>query len=255
MKKLILPIIGVTVLLISLVMLQPQTYSQSNLLYTDPINCIQETANEMATMKAGWLQNENSLMDQEKATSKKTDEAFESMRTYRCWLDYLCETVLSSANAAPELLTATVTREHVRSIPGCAHPEDIQIPGTELKLLKKCVSGETLKSKVVQEAATNYRGCKRITNLDFAPLEGKDGEPANANDKAAVEQFKNQSSAFIALERLLKQNSSDQKNKALQQKLGSILIKMRVMEAHATFLKTQVQKLFDLMPCFAPKCT
>lgn len=253
-KKLILSITGVTVLLTSLWVLQPKTYSHGNVPYQNPESCIQETANEMAIMKAGWMQNVESLMEQEKPASEMVDEAFESMRTYRCWLDYLCKMVLMSAHVPPEFINADpITREHVNPIHGCAKPQDILIPGTRLHFLSECKV--TDKKTVSAGAFINYDKCKRITNLDFAPLKGKDGEPSDARDKTAIEQFKNQSSAFIALEGRLKQNSSDQKNSALQNKLGSIIIKMRSMESHATFLKEQINKFNQLLPCYASKCT
>ncbi|MCK5606257.1 hypothetical protein KAR91_30435, partial [Candidatus Pacearchaeota archaeon] len=144
MKKILISIIAIAIAIIGVMQWNPKTYSQSNLPYPEPVDCGQSTSNEMALMKAGWNTNLQSLLNQEKPASEMVEEAYEGARTYRCWLNYLCETVLFSGGAPPEVMKKEgggdieITREHVDPLPGCLPTGDIEIPGTKLRYMPLC---------------------------------------------------------------------------------------------------------------------
>ena len=263
MKKILIPIIGISVIMISLISWQSISYSQTNLPYpnvgatAEPSVCLQSVANEMAIMRSAWDQNLRDMLNQEKACSAMVDEAFESMRTYRCWLDYLCETVFYSAQESPDRIRRIeeetgmpfqVTSEHITSLPGCVDPENVEIPGSQLKFLEECrVYGH----EWLTAAQTNYDQCRRLVNRDFSVL-----DPTKEGSKSSkeVEAFKNQSTAFIAVERSLRACGGEKKNSALQNKLSSIIDKMLAMEGHMELLKANILKFDALLPCYSEKC-
>ena len=196
--------------------------------------------------------------DQEKATSEIVDEAFESMRTYWCWLDYLCEAVLYSSIEDSERIKKReeetgmpfqITTEHIDRLPSCAKPQDIEIPGTRLKFMDQCSIGRS--DVLLSKAEENYQSCRRLVNNNFSEL--PDPEKGSKNAKA-VEAFKNQSGAIISIERALKAKSAEKQNRALQNKLSDILNGMYAMEAHMEILREQMFKVDSLMSCYIEQC-
>ncbi len=261
MKKLFIPIIGLTAILISLLVWNKLTLSAADVPYpnpgakNNPPICLQVVANEMTLMKNGWDANLETMLDQEKPTSEIVDEAFESLRTYRCWLDYLCETVLFSGNAEPfNMIDQTtkepiqLTSEHIDKLPGCVAPENVEIPGAYLHYLEECSASDT-GGWIVAMAVKNYESCRRLVNRDFTEL-----ETAGSLTAEELEAFKNNSQAFIKLERALKVNNGEKKNRALQNKLTSILEKMLAMEGHMDLLKQHLFRFDAMLPCLASEC-
>ena len=258
MKKVLIPIISITIFLTGIIGWQKLTYSGTNIPYPDAYNappghtsCLHVVANEIMLMNNGWQENRQTMLDQEKPTSEIVDEAFESMRTYRCWLDYLCEGVLFSGNADPLIMIDQITKEpltltweHIDKLSGCTAPENVEIPGTELKYLSQCYVGI---EHAIVSAYKNYESCRRLVNLDFTELE-------SLSTKKDLESFKQRSKAFIGLERDLKVNNGEKKNRALQNKLSSILNKMLAMESHMELLKQHLFKFDAMLPCLATKC-
>ncbi|MBN2095910.1 hypothetical protein JW752_00730 [Candidatus Peregrinibacteria bacterium] len=261
MKKLFIPIIGLTAILISLLVWNRLTLSAADVPYPNPgakenpSACVQVVANEMTLMRNGWQENLNTMLDQEKPTSEIVDEAFESLRTYRCWLDYLCETVLFSGNAEPfDMINQEtkeplkLTNEHIDKLPGCVAPENIEIPGTNLHYLEECSAYDS-GGWTLPLANKNYESCRRLVNMDFSEL-----EDSGSLTTSQLEKFKENSKAFIGLERALKVNNGEKKNRALQNKLSSILEKMLAMENHMELLKQHLFRLDAMLPCLATKC-
>ena len=259
MKKLIIPIIGISILLTGLIGWGNKLYSETDLPYPNPTDqeglnaCIQSTKNEIALMRDARDQNLNTMLDQEKPTDEIVDEAFENMRTYRCWLDYLCEAVLYSSNAEPKDIETLkniekLTWEHIDSLPGCVLPENVEIPGTKLKFLEHCPIAKETGNKFNLMTA-NFTKCRELVNREFAELPEEDGDSSEA-----TESFRNKSSAYIAMERALRANSAEKKNRALKNKLSSIINKMHAMEGHMELLKSHIFKLDSLLPCYPAKC-
>ena len=190
-------------------------------------------------MHSAWNENMNALRDQEKPTSEMVDEAFESMRTYYCWLDYLCETVLYSSitlsavqlqywedfNNDPVM---RLTSEHIDNVPGCADAEDVEIPGTKLKFMTNCAL-PTTSTQVTSIGQSHFHKC--IEKIE----EGKNV-------------------ALMGVQKTLKENSVNQKSRALTNKLQSLLTKMHGMESHMEHLKQKIFKFDALLPCFVSKC-
>lgn len=256
-KKFIIPIIGISVVLVGLISWSGKLHSQTNLPYPQIVPqpklsaCVQSVANEMALMRDAWDQNLRDMLDQENACSEMVDDAFESMRTYRCWSDYLCETVLFSARADPEAMEGKpITSEHIASLPGCVKPENVEIPGTSLKFLEHCrIYGH--EHDWFNIAQANYEQCRRLVNYDFSVLPDPD---KGSKSSKTIETFKNQSTAFIAVERELKACNGRKKTSALTNKLSSIIEKMLAMEDHMELLKANMFKFDSLWPCPAAKC-
>ncbi len=246
MKKILISIIAIAIAVIGVMQWNPKTYSQSN----KPTNCSEATTNEINLMRAGWSENLQSLLAQEKPASKMVEEAFEGLKTYRCWLNYLCETVLFSGIALPEdmqILEGRITRTQVGRLPGCSHIDQATIPGTELKYMPLCHISESVSGRfsVIQ---ANKDSCIKQVGREFSDFSAKTDSAEDA------ENFKNHSSAFVGLEAALKQASAKQRNQTFNRKMQSLLNKMTGMHGNMVFLREQINTFDSSLPCYAAKC-
>ena len=246
MKKITAIIIGCIIITVSVIIFQKDTYSTTGVTYAKPNSCLQATVNEMDLMRISWNQNLSDLIEQEKAASEIVDEAFESMRTYRCWLNYLCEMVLVSGNASEKLMkSAKVSMLDINIISGCIAPEKVDITKTKLQYIPQCnhlkLTGEG------STASKSYSTCRKLVSLEFAEPASTDGE--STESAKFIENFKNGSSAYVGLERLLKAISGTKKNTVLQNKLKSILTGMHGMEKHMTYLRKYMETFDQRLTC------
>jgi hypothetical protein len=245
MKKIIFPLIAILLLAIGLVGWRSPTYSKSGPPYANPnedgpeglTKCTKTIANQKLLMRTAWQKNLSDMMAQEKPASEMVDEGFESLRTYRCWLDYLCEAVMYSANrgvdenrnqaagASGDSLRP-LTEAEIELVPGCASPESLQIPETQIEYIPACRVGN---EGTIEAANDNYVQCREMVEQDM-------------------------SIAFIALEKTLKDNSSQQQIRPLRDKFTSIIMKMAAMKNHMAILKGQLEGLDLRLPCYAKKC-
>lgn len=213
----------------------------------EPVTCEASIDQQIYAMRQDWNKNLEALMAQEKPSSQKVNEAFESLRTYRCWLNYLCEAVSFSGNAdAKALGNGRLNRTHIDTIAGCVEPGKVEIPSTHLQFMPQCQAGNVNdKLSVIQK---NYTACRAKIELEFAST---DHDPkATANGKKA----RLESSAFVALERALKKDSANQSGRIIGDKLREILTKMHGMESHITLLREYLEKFDSQIPCVIDKC-
>jgi len=267
-KKILLPIIGITLLLISLISWRTGTYSKSGLPYPNipepkgPDACLQSIANEASIMKDSWNANLALLMQQPKAPSDKVDEGFEGLRTYHCWLDYLCQAVLFSGNADENKMTdgkgnQIPIGQFLNTLPGCIAPSKVVIPGTKLKYMPYCKISRNAEA-YVGDTEAHYRQCQSLVQMEFADTTEADtyyGDDSPGKLPAIMkEKLKDQSGAFIGLENQLKSNAADQKSRVLQEKLADIVSKMHGMESHMDILKGYMEQFDQRLPCLAGKC-
>ena len=264
-KKISISILGVAILLSSFLLWRPSASTAEDLPYKPPLvnmpnlsACAQSVANQIFLMRKGWQDNLKPMMDQEKPTSEITEDAFESLRTYRCWLDYLCETVLFSANQDDSKMAAykgpnarplewtEIDRlsPHWFSWSGCTFPGLVEIPTTTLKYLPECNVGNV---DTAGKTQANLDMCHRLIHQELA------GVPEGSSPQA-IEAFKDASPAYIGLERTLRMKSADQSIRPMQEKLTEILLKMQGMENHMGFLKNQIESLDKRLPCYIKKC-
>jgi len=253
MKRIIIPIIAVTLILIGFVVTRSSTYSASGLPYPDldpdpnkvpasSVNCVRSAANTAYLMRKAWTDNLNALLAQEKPTSEKVDDGYESLRTYRCWLDYLCKAVQYSGPAAksatlkdpknPNSGYRPLTKGEISQVPGCASPNGMEIPGLQIQYIPACRVGNV---DTVESTQANFSDCRKLVEREFS------GDPDT-------------SLAFIALNNSLRMDSANGEIKPLKEKFSSILLQMLAMEDHMTSLKEQILTLDKKMPCYVGKC-
>ena len=263
-KKILIPIIGIAILIFSITGWRINTYSQSKLPYPNfpekggPNHCLQSIANEVALIRDAWNTNLQILLEQQKPASEMVDEAFESMRTYRCHLDYLCEATLFSGIADPtKLKDGEDISARLKNLPGCLNPEYIAIPNTHFKYLSYCnIPKENIATSASVESV--YMQCRNLVQLEFADTTQRDEyfghTEAGKFPAKEREKLMSSSAAFITLEKTLKNANADQKGRVLQEKLQSILMKMRGMEYNVNQLKQYIEEFDSRLPCVAPKC-
>jgi len=259
-KRILIPIIGIAIIVVCIISWQTKSYSKLDLPYPEPFTsdnpskCVQSIANEIVNMKNAWNDNNQTLLKQEKPTSEMVDEAFEGMRTYRCWLDYLCETVLYSGNADPQKMQDDQSKGvsigiYLKRLPSCVSADKVILPGTKLKYMPYCKVVET-SSAIVSDAVANYRQCRELVAAQFID---PDIQAKSSSD--VVQKIQKSSAAIVGLERALKTNSAGQKGLILQNKLSSIVTKLHDMEAHVNQLKEYMNKFDQKLPCYATKCS
>lgn len=281
MKKLFILTISLIAIGSSFLMIQPETHSNNGLPYPNPdesINpspCLARVANEVVTMRDAWHKNLKDLKAQEKAPSEKVDEAFESMRTYRCWLDYLCESVLKSTDIEtikdengnlyyPDqdnvpFDNVDFLARQIDTLPGCAPALDLDgldylisgnPGGTLISYLDQCYVPISVNSRSAV-SHLNYLDCRSLVELEFT--EGEVTDKSNFSATSA-ETFKDSSSAFQTVERMLKSDSADSTSRGLKKKLSSIITKMHALESHVETLKQHMFKFDAMLPCYAGQC-
>lgn len=252
-KKFFIPLIGFVALIVLLSLSLP-SYSQEGLPYSPigpdkdkPAVCHQEFLNEMHVMRNAWEANIASITGQERPASEMVDEAFESTRTFRCWLEYLCRTVQYSGTADPALPPRPILTPHVGRIPGCAKPENLQIPGTELHVMENCRASAS-STVTVPDVQNNFNACQRYVELNF-------GVPKAGTESAEmVKNLSDQSNVYIVLESVLKRVNGRQRARAVESKLIDILNRMQAMEGQVQYLKNFLNKLYALLPCTLAQC-
>ncbi len=269
MKKIFILITAIVVMA-TWIGFRQTTQSAENIPYpkiegSNPSQCLQSTANELVRMRNAWNANLATLTAQEKPTSDMVDEAYESMRTYRCWLEYLCQAVLHSANVDEKSLKNKDGSDanfgtFLKTQPGCTAAANVQIPGTKIKYMSHC-KVEAPTTILLSHARTQFDQCQALLKAEFAdpssiPKASSDNKEQKIGilDADLVRKVKQNSSAFVGLESALKTKSAGQKTRILQEKLNSILIKMGGMEAHINVLAGHVSRFDQKLPCLAAKC-
>lgn len=228
----------------------------------------------MDAVERDWNSSLQALIDQEIPASEMVEDGYASLRTYNCWLEYICRTVEFSGRAPVESGIGTgLTNVHLGQVPGCQKPEDMgmgpewgsfvsqmeEVPlvgpafgqiddlymPSKINILPRCMTDpNNNQSPRLPKVNQNYQTCKESLELRFGC---KPGVP----DFLCLDQ----SNAFVKLETVLKKTSADQKSTALETKLGSILNQMQGMEAHVGYFSNFLEQLNNRFACFAAKCT
>ncbi|MBU0577790.1 hypothetical protein KJ742_00110 [Patescibacteria group bacterium] len=255
MKKFI-PIIGLALIITAIIGWQTRSYS-NDLPYPEPTTCAQSYVNAFAVVKDYWENDVlGNLMDQQKPSSEMVDEAFESLRTYQCMLEYICRSVRFSGIGDPDSAEGGgLTSVHIGSIPGCQKPQNVGLPSTweaiyttnKFPFFDQCMTDQTYGNinPDVIKASENYQDCMNFVAEQFAC----------GNNEESLQDCTDQSIAYVKLETALKNNSAEQKASALENKLSSIITKMLVMEAHVGYMKSKLQQLESRYACSPPECS
>ncbi len=250
MKKIYLIIVLIFIPILWLSQKPTETYSSSDLPYSKPNSCSQKIENEMFIMNAGWTANLNAIINQEKPTSQKVDEAYESLNTYKCWLNYLCEAVIYSGNADEKgLKNNQLTKENIPTIPGCLPIQELEIPNTQIQFMPLCKEEDDSNTKLANIQA-NFEGCQQLLQFQFYNI-----DQANPKATDSTQQVQQRSGAFITLERTLKTASANQKGRLLANKIRDITLKMQGMESNMTLLREALNKFDSLIPCVIDQCS
>lgn len=225
--------------------------SATDLRYPDPASCQQSWLNEMDLMQTAWSNHLEQLTDEEQPTSELVGDAFESLRTYQCWLQYLCHTVRISGIYSPREAASLQLKSGIPTIPGCAPLRDIEIPGVTLSYMPRCTAQE---GKTPEDISTlNYNACREDYLRQFADTKeakesGETGKPEGP------EGVYNKSVAFIALESVLRQNAYHKKSMIMTKKLNGILEQMHSLEISVVLMGDLMKQLSTKITCFPNKC-
>jgi len=239
----------------------------------DAICCI-DYNEAMDAAERDWDNSLQALIDQEIPASEMVEDGYETLRTYNCWLEYICRAVEFSGHAPIESALGTgLTSAHLGKVSGCQKPENIkmeqewdsfinqmkEVPiagivvdnvddlydSTKINFFPRCMTDSNNNaSPDLTEVASNFTQCREDLELRF-------GCPPGVPDFLCQDQ----SNAFVKLETVLKKSHADQKASALERKLGSITNKLNAMEVHVGYLSNFLQQLDSRIACFAGKCT
>ena len=229
-----------------------------------------------------WEANLKRIAAQERPASEMVEDAYESLRTYNCWLEYICGAVQYSGHAPIEsTLNTGLTEEQIGRVPGCQAPEDLRMESnynelaqsmsdipilgvvgaevadgvadtfgdfyTENKInfFPRCMTDELYNNEFADLTQTqlNYNACKKVMELYFGCPEGI--------DKVFCTDFSN---AFVTLEDELKRAQAGQKAAALESKLGTIVTKMSGMEEHVNYMQDFLDRLESRFKCYISEC-
>ncbi len=233
------------------------------------VACCEQYNGAIEAVESDWEASLNILTGQERPASEMVDDAYENLRTYNCWLEYICRSVQYSGYAPIESGVAGLTSVHLGEVPGCQDAEDItlgtdyasfvdkmqKVPllatnNTRINYFPACQAGVSNNESAVNVVAvnTNFEACK-------ATIERKFGCDPSADDFEACANGLNQSTAIAVMETALKTSHAEQKASALENKLASIVTKMHAMETHLTYVYNFLSQLDQRLYCVAKKCT
>lgn len=242
-------------------------FSATELPNPQPTECRQAWTNYQYVIGEGFNEQLNMILDQPAPTSELVDDAFEAYRTYRCQLEYTCRAVLySSPPDANPIDTATtgLTEAQLGRIPGCVPPEDIGLPsGWELawEAIKTYNGGPAFTYNPPPSTYTYIPQC-RVTGGDTSSDARKQYNDClqwvydnTCQPGDTSEDCRQKSIGLIKVEKALTQNAAEKKSRAMEEKLLSILNKLKAMESRAIQLKTNFMTLDQLLPCTIKQCT
>jgi len=245
---------------------------------TDYDMCCVSYRGAMEAVKKDWQNNLQLLTEQEKPASEMTQEAYEGIRTYNCWLEYICRAVEYSSRAPIEGALGTgLLSDHIGTVPGCQAPEDLtleveygnftntmkEIPlvgivvsniddlyiNNRIDYFPHCMtdpSGDNLNPSITI-AAKNYKECKEALQQVFSCTE-EELESGNTENCAQT------SSAYVTVETALKKTNADQKARVLEKKLATIVPKLQNMEMHVGYLSDFLTQLDARFACYIKEC-
>ncbi len=289
MHKKILTIIGCVTVTIGVLGWKLNSFSEQGSPYAKDCNynaCCIAYSEGMDTIKNAWNKNLSDMMNQEKPASEMVDEGFESLRTYQCQLEYTCRAVYYSGYGTPESAEGGLTSAHLGVIPGCQAPEDlgvvdgwdtfvnflksdweifttifqgggvaeanVKIPASlftnnALPFIPQCMTDPTSKNrdKKVELAITLYEECMKLVDAQFGCKDSDDN----------IGECTGESIAFVKLENELRKNNARQKASIIENKLVSIVKKMKNMETHVLIMKEKLQALSNKCACYPLSCT
>jgi len=258
MKK-IISIIGILILItVAVFIYQKDSFSAEK---DAPTSCLSSWKAIIDSQQEDWYKNLKLLTEQEKPASEMVDEAFESMRTYKCWAEYTCKAVAYSTLYGPKATAQTgITSAHLKkmqyfggSVPTCADPEDL---GLE--------SGFTT---VMQNIWSQFNGSDAIpiayNKLNYIPFCKLDN-PTNSeltlsvSDRyQACKEYANDQEllAMTRLQDVLKSVGANQNASAVSNKMSSILEKMPTMEMNMEYVGKGLRQVDTELNCYIKDCT
>ena len=261
---------------------QDKTYSQD----LDPAiaaqcgksACCTQYSQAIKAAEEDWQKNLQNLIDQEKPASEMVDDAYENLRTYNCWLEYICRSVQYSGFGPIENVGTGLTTAHIGQAPGCQAPDELKMEahyssfvdelknepafGTsglnlsndKINYFPSCMTDKNNENPVITKVNDNFEGCKKIIESKFGCSSDLPAEEFEACVQGAEGSEKNWTSATL-METSLKKAHADQRATALEQKLGDIVGKLNTMDENVTYLSNFLSQLDQRLACLAFQCT
>jgi len=235
-------------------------------------SCCVDFSQAIESASLDWQNNLSTLKDQQKPASDMVDEAYENLRSYNCWLEYICRSVQYSGYGPIESGIGGLTSDQLGQAPGCQEPEDMTLennfdifinslkndPGLNIdpnvfykngriNYFPSCQTDpiNNNQNPILDRMNGNFQVCK-------AMIESKFG--CNAQD-ADFGECVEESTSMIVLETTLKKAHGDQKATALETKLSQIVTRMHSMQEHVTYMANFLSQLDQRLACIAFKCT
>lgn len=279
-------IIGIIAIAVGVLGWQLNSFSQQESPYAQECNnaCCIAYREAMGTVEKAWSSNMSDMMNQEKPASETVEEGFENLRTYQCWLEYICRAAQYSGYGTPESAQTGLTSKHLGIIPGCQAPEDmgivngwdnflnflksdwavfenvfkgggvaeakVKMPDTlfnALPFIPQCMTDPTNRNseQKMQLAKDNYTQCIAFVDKQFGC------EQSGKN----IQECTSESIAFVKLENELRRNNARQKASIIENKILSILNKMQDMESHVSIMKEKLNSINSKSVCYPPSCS
>lgn len=236
--------------------------------------CCVDYHEAMDAVKRDWQTSLQQLVNQQEPASQMVDDGYQSLRTYNCWLEYICRAVEYSGHAPIESAIGTgLQSRHLGVVPGCQKPEDMKMGpeyNTFMKTMRQIpilgILPTEMEKAMIENKISYLPSCQTDTNDNRSPdiirtkanydackaaLEINFGCPAGVDQVLCTDS----STAFVTLENVLKKRQGDQEAAALEQKLTTIVTKLQAMETHVDTLKNFLDQLDARFSCYAGKCT
>lgn len=247
--------------------------------------CCIDYSEALAAAKRDWQFNLQQIASQERPASDMVEDAYENLRTYNCWVEYICRAVQYSGHAPVESALGTGLKAvHIGQVPGCEIPDNLRME-SEYNQFVQDLKDVPILGYMVEKAGGGYEAIEyefesiMVENkINYFPRCQTDDahnnrSPDIAKVKAQYDACKKvlayefqcseytdpelciaESRAFATLDKVLKERAADQKASALERKLGTIVSKLHTMESHVGYLDNFLTQLDQRFKCYAAKC-
>ena len=264
------------------------TPSDSAVSGTEYTMCCIEYNEALGAITKDWQANLKQITGQERPASDMVEDAYESLRTYNCWMEYICSAVLYSGHAPIESALGTgLKKKHLGVVPGCQAPDNLRMESDYNHFVQNLkdipVLGVPIEvgGDVADGVADTFEDFTTENKINFFPSCMTDSLHDNTNPdlnqarqnydscRRVMELYFNDtncpedvdqayctpfSSAFVTLDDELKRANADQKARALESKLGIIAGKMSTMEEHVNYMHNFLTQLDARFKCYISQC-
>jgi hypothetical protein len=236
------------------VLLRPQSSNSATVLTNEkPATCEAVMDNGFQALDKGWDQYVQNLLDQEKPVSSQVDDVFDSIRTYRCWMESFCKSIQVSASFP--IQQGSLSSDQLGTDPGCPDPEDMELPPIWSDFLATVKQGNSTFIAPNPPGFAMIPQCRANEADRINAVSDLYGECLAKIEARFRESSKGTPEILTKLQALMLGTATEKKTRALENKLIEVNQKLDSMFSRVVLLTQYIHEMFNRIPCTIKECT